>query len=83
VCVSGTRFAVRLAAAEPGGIPTAPPANASSSGAWARPLHMISGSGFVAAANAVHVWQGDVDLAVPDRHPGRAFLISASSTARP
>jgi hypothetical protein len=51
--------------------------------AWARPPHVISGSGLVAAADAVHVRQGDVDLAVPDRHSGRVFLISASSTERP
>jgi hypothetical protein len=39
------------------------------SGAWASPLHVISGSRFVAAAKVVHIWQDDVDLAVPESSP--------------
>jgi hypothetical protein len=54
----------------------------SASGAWARLLHVISGAGFV-AAKAFHVRQGNVGLALPDRHPGRAFLIGAPGTERP
>jgi hypothetical protein len=35
------------------------------------------------SGQAAPVWQGNVHVAVPDRHPGRAFLISATSTERP
>jgi hypothetical protein len=35
------------------------------------------------AANAVHVLQGDADLAALDRHPGLAFMISASNPLAP